>query len=735
MNANQPINQQENKTIASIANQWRKVFDTIPEPLVLLDRRKHVVRCNMAFIALLKKDFTEIIDHQLKDAIGPDNQADWQAFLQVVASNDPDISVIPVEKSWFRVIKKETTDFYGNDDGIVCLLLDVTAQVEAEYQLKQSEYKFRNLFESTGDAVMLLDEGVFVDCNGSTLRLFGCNTKNEFCGHKPSYYSPEKQPCGTDSTDLADHHVSIALEKGENYFEWMHKRGDTGTVFPAEVMLTRIDLNNKQIIQATVRDITIRKEAENNLRRIAQIQNMLATLSTSFINVTADRLSESIQNSLSMLGQYMKADRSYVFEYNFIDSICRNTYEWCAPGIEHHINELQKVSLSGMPEWVETHLYGEPMLVPDVSALPEGDLRAILEPQGIKSLLTMPIIADNKCFGFVGFDAVRELHVFSSDEQIVLSLFTQILANVQERITADSALRESERNLRELFEQAQQTNRLLKETQAQLVHNERMASIGNLAAGVAHELNNPIGFIASNFGTFKKYISTLKNHIKQLEGRSANSSHNKQRIKLDNENISYILSDIDDLLKESEDGITRVTDIVQNLRRFSRIDSASRMEPYDLNQGLENTLTVARSAIKYLAEVKKEFAPIPLITALGGDINQVLLNIIVNAAQAIETGKSGSMGIIKVTTWSDSEFVYCSISDNGQGISETVVNHIFDPFFTTKEVGKGTGLGLSISYDIVVNKHKGAIEVESKVGIGSTFKIKLPIHRKKGLEE
>ena len=731
MNQKNKNEQPGNQDLAYIANQWRKVFDAIPEPLILLDR-KNVVRCNKAFTILLDKDFIEIVNRSIREAIGPGKENDWQAFLKIVENGAIEITVIPIEKKWFRVTKKETLDYLGNLDGIVYLLVDVTAQVEAEYELRQSELKFRNLYEATGDAVMLLNDGLFEDCNEATLRIFGCDTKSEFCGRKPSDYSPERQPCGAESSDLANHQISIAMEKGINFFEWMHKRIDTGIVFPAEVLLTRIDLNNKKIIQATVRDITSRKEAENSLRRLMQIQEMLAGLSTTFINISSERLSENIQNSLSMLGQYMDADRCYVFEYDFARQTCSNTHEWYAEGIIPQKSELQEVPLAGIPEWVETHLKGEPMLIADVSALPAGDLRAILEPQGIKSLITMPIMTDNKCLGFVGFDSVRKMHSYSKEELIVLNLFTQILGNAQERILAEKALRESEENFRSLFNQSQKTNRLLKETQAKLVQQERMASIGNLAAGVAHELNNPIGFIASNFTTLKKYISSMKNHIRHLEEEAVKKSDDAKVSAVKNENIEYILGDIDDLLKESEDGTARVTDIVQNLRRFSRIDSSGKMESYDLNQGLENTLTVARNEIKYVAEVEKDFATLPVISALGGEINQVFLNVIVNAAQAIEAGKKEGIGKIVIKTWGDEQHVFCSISDNGQGISENDRNHIFDPFFTTKEVGKGTGLGLSISYDIIVNKHGGSIEVESAENIGSTFIIKLPIHAKRG---
>ena len=282
----------------------------------------------------------------------------------------------------------------------------------------------------------------------------------------------------------------------------------------------------------------------------------------------------------------------------------------------------------------------------------------------------------------------------------------------------------------------------LRRNQPKLIQQEKLASIGQLAAGIAHELNNPIGFISSNFTSLKSYIRIIKEYIhyfetetSQMAEGSASSVRQLQEHMNDfkeNEKLHYIFHDIDDLVNESMEGIQRITEIVRSLRNFSRIDNESELEQYDINDALESTLTVAKNEIKYVAEVEKEYSHVPLIECVGGEINQVLLNIIINAAQSLKSQKREQKGRIGLKTRADDEYVYCEISDDGPGIPKEIIGKIYDPFFTTKEAGKGTGLGLSISYDIIVHKHGGDLTVESRVEKGTTFTIKLPIEWRTG---
>ncbi|PNU19936.1 hypothetical protein C2E25_09705 [Geothermobacter hydrogeniphilus] len=270
----------------------------------------------------------------------------------------------------------------------------------------------------------------------------------------------------------------------------------------------------------------------------------------------------------------------------------------------------------------------------------------------------------------------------------------------------------------------------LKASQSRILQQEKMASIGQLSAGVAHEINNPIGFISSNLTTLGKYAGRIIGYLDEQERLWREKSRNeigdelaalRKKLKID-----YIVHDLKDLIDESLEGADRVKKIVLDLKGFSRVDDADCKE-VDLHECLESTINIAWNEIKYKATLKKEFGDIPLLRCYPQQLNQVFMNLLVNAAHAIE-----DQGEITVRTWRDGEGIRVAISDTGRGISEQARERIFEPFFTTKEVGKGTGLGLSISYDII-KKHHGEISVESRLGEGTTFTIFLPLQSKEVL--
>jgi signal transduction histidine kinase len=263
----------------------------------------------------------------------------------------------------------------------------------------------------------------------------------------------------------------------------------------------------------------------------------------------------------------------------------------------------------------------------------------------------------------------------------------------------------------------------LKAAQAQLLQQEKMASVGQLAAGMAHEINNPIGFVMSNLGTFRTYGDQLKKYVQAANAVAAKSPEADQAVlaelqrKLD---VAYIFEDLPTLLDETIAGAKRVRDIVQNLKEFSQVDE-TELQQIDINRGLENTITTATSTFNAKMKITRDFGDLPLVECRPRQLNQLFFNLLSNAAQAI-----ADQGEIRVRTRREGETVIIAISDTGCGIPKDIIGRIFEPFFTTRPVGKGAGLGLSMSYDIV-RKHGGKIEVESTVGAGSTFTVRLPI--------
>jgi signal transduction histidine kinase len=254
----------------------------------------------------------------------------------------------------------------------------------------------------------------------------------------------------------------------------------------------------------------------------------------------------------------------------------------------------------------------------------------------------------------------------------------------------------------------------LKKTQTRLLESAKMASIGQLAAGVAHEINNPMAFIKSNLTTMKRYAARLRAFA---EGTLAGG--NPQDLSRVND-LSATLEDLDPLLEDSLEGSARVESIVRSLKGFAHADTGE-VTFVNLNGLLEDTLRVIASRLKYKAQVTTELGDIPRVRCNAQRLNQVFLNLLVNAAEAIEKN-----GAILVRTWRGPSEVHVAIKDNGTGIPPEILSRIYEPFFTTKPVGQGTGLGLAISYDIVA-KHGGAIDVQSAPGAGTTFTVTLPI--------
>ncbi|XLZ68113.1 ATP-binding protein [Massilia sp. SR12] len=264
--------------------------------------------------------------------------------------------------------------------------------------------------------------------------------------------------------------------------------------------------------------------------------------------------------------------------------------------------------------------------------------------------------------------------------------------------------------------------RKLGEAQNQLLQSEKMASIGVLAAGVAHEINNPVGFVNSNLSSLQRYLRSLLQLLDAYEEREANlppaerSALQALRKEID---ADYLRQDLGSLLDESMDGLDRIKRIVQDMKDFSHVGGGERLVA-NIETGLDSTLNVVWNELKYKAEVVKQYSGVPEIECIPSQLNQVFMNLLVNAAHAIE-----SRGRIMLRTAYDEASITVSVSDSGSGIAPEYLGRIFEPFFTTKPVGKGTGLGLSMSYSIV-QKHGGRIEVESELGKGSTFHVILP---------
>ena len=281
----------------------------------------------------------------------------------------------------------------------------------------------------------------------------------------------------------------------------------------------------------------------------------------------------------------------------------------------------------------------------------------------------------------------------------------------------------------ELLRRHAELNVRLTAAQEKLLQAEKLASIGQLAAGVAHEINNPIGYVHSNLGSLQEYLHSLfalidayERALRSPDPRAMLAEIDETRERLD---IDFISRDLPQLMTESREGIERVTRIVKDLKDFSRSERDESWKLVDIHAGLESTLNIIWNELKYNTTLEKRYGELPPVECLPSELNQVFMNILINAGQAI-----GERGTVRLSTGHEGDQVWIEIADSGPGIPPEALQRIFDPFFTTKPVGKGTGLGLSISYGIVA-KHHGRIDVDSTLGEGSRFRIVLPVRQPK----
>jgi len=350
-------------------------------------------------------------------------------------------------------------------------------------------------------------------------------------------------------------------------------------------------------------------------------------------------------------------------------------------------------------------------------------------------IITLPAQVMNKFYALFIIQDVTEL---TNRINGYKEMRDQARLEVVKREKAEEELKKYSHNLEEMVEErTAELNRALndlQETQSKLFQSEKMASIGQLAAGVAHEINNPTGFISSNLTSLAEYISDtnalcvqyrdlvsdLKENNPIEECRNSISEKLNRIDALEREvDIDFILDDSPALVKECREGTERIKKIVNDLKNFAHPGN-DKLQLADINQSIDSTLNIVWNELKYKTTVTKDYGDLPKVQCYPQQLNQVFMNLLVNAAQAIE-----KQGEIRIETRHMDGFVEINISDTGVGITDEDLAKVFDPFFTTKEVGKGTGLGLNVSYNIV-HKHNGTIDVKSKVGEGTTFRIRIP---------
>ena len=485
----------------------------------------------------------------------------------------------------------------------------------------------------------------------------------------------------------------------------------------------KLVLENRSLIQSL----------EERVRRLEMFESISRAISST---LHLEKLLEKIMNiTKSVIG----AEACSIL---LLDESTGELVFTVALGVKgEEVKEVRIKRGQGIAGWVLEN--GEPLLIRDARQ-DERFFKGVDNKTGFqtKSMIALPLFVKDKTVGVIEVINKVDGDCFNDDDRDNLMVMAgQIAIAIDNaRMTEDlkssrNQIEEYSKNLetrvKERTEELEQANFDLKSAQAQLLQTEKLSSLGQLAAGVAHEINNPIGFISSNLRMLGEYVEGLMGIVEKsgavveaikqkdhasFKARLAEMEETKKKVGLD-----FIKKDIEKLISESKDGAFRVYKIVRDLRDFSRADDAER-KFFDIHRALDSTLNIAWNELKYKAEVVKDYGEIPDVECLPTQLNQVFMNLFVNASQAIE-----DKGTITIKTYCGNDRVFVEVSDTGLGIEEDKISKIFDPFFTTKEPGKGTGLGLSIAYNII-KKHNGKIDVVSRVGEGTTFIVELPVN-------
>jgi PAS domain S-box-containing protein len=561
---------------------------------------------------------------------------------------------------------------------------NITERRLAEEALRESEEKYRNILESIDDGYCEQDlVGNFTFLNDSMCRIYGY-PKEELMGMNYKQHTDKEngRKCFQ-----AYRKIYITGEPGKVFdFEIIRKDGAKRHI-ESSVSLQKNSAGKPIAFRGIVRDVTERKSAEEMLHQSEKRYRTLVEKANEAIYVAQDGMLKFVNPA----------------------------------GLEIAGYSEQEITSKPFIEFIQ----------PDDRAMVGERYLERLRGEGFESRYAFRLITKNGDIrwlelgaALINFEGRPATLNFVTDITERKRAEDALKKNSEELIKKNQELEESRKNVQITLERLGVAYEELRTSNAKILQQEKMASIGQLAAGVAHEINNPMTFIASNLGTLDKYIRRLKDFIqaqaetiKSLKSAKAGEKLEKKRKEL---KLDYTINDIDLLVKETINGSERVQKIVQELNRFSRI-ADEEYKDTNINECIERSINIVWNELKDKATLHKDYGNLPLTKCYALKLDQVFINLLINAIQAIE-----EKGKIEIKTWEKDHSIWIAISDTGCGIPRENQNKIFEPFFTTKEVGTGTGLGLSISYEII-QRHKGEISFESNERKGTTFTIRMPI--------
>ncbi len=571
----------------------------------------------------------------------------------------------------------------GDPASIFGAFQDITERKKIENELllakqkaEEREKQFKNIFENAADAIFIadIDTGVILEMNKKGIELMNTTKENIVGLHQSQLHPPVIEDYSKDT--FRQHKLEVEREMSSSTIENELLTYD-GSKIPVEVLASKIDYQGKNCIMGIFCDISERKKAQKEISYKNKYLNLLLKIASEHINVPINKTFESINRSMEDIGLFVGADRVYIFDYNWDKNTCSNTYEWCRPGISTQIEELQNIPNELLDWWPKKHKNKEFIYIESTNNLPENDgVRQVIEPQGIKSLIAIPLINNNDCVGFVGFDYVHDYHSYSEQEKYLLEFFAHILVNIQSRI-------DTHKNLLKAKEKAEESDRL------------KTAFLLNLSHEIRTPMNGILGF------------------LNLLEEPNLSREEIEQYVQIVNHGSERLITTINDIVEMSriQAGEVKVSKEMTNIRTIIKSHHTLFKEQirelaleFVLNESLPNTLSLIETDVVKL--------------------DSILLRLI---QDAVKFTKQGS---VEIGNYTENNEVVFYVKDTGKGIAREHYEDIFKPFYQVdtnlSREHEGSGLGLSIAkaYTELLG---GRIWLESEVGVGSKFYFSIPI--------
>lgn len=707
------------EALSSTRQVWQQVIDTVPSAIFWKDRQSRYLGCNRGFLKIAGLEtVADILGKDDYDMVWKPEEAEWfrECDRRVIDSNQPELNIIEPQlqaggrQAWVRTSKVPLHNEQGEVTGVLGVVEDITDRKET----KDREDRLLAILEATPDIVGITDAlGNHHYLNRAGKEIFGVSLEETKSFHISRITHPDV------ADRLTKEALPTAMKKGIWHGESL-VRDSMGNSIPVSQVLIchRAEDGCVAYFSSIMRDISDRKAAEAVLKETAERQEVLNSI-TSQVRNSLD-IDTVIGTALIAIHQGLKLDYS--------------GFAWIYLG-----DELSWKIVQALDESDRAIAYGEgpsDRLGPDLNQLAKLTISQIddaercedlayqdfLNRLGIKSEILVPFQADEQKVGVIIGHHVHQPHCWNEEElELLVAVSDQLAIAISQADLYAQSCRQSQEVARTLEQ--------LQKTQAQIIQAEKMSSLGQMVAGVAHEINNPVNFIYGNIDPAQEYIKDLLGVV-DLYRKTYPDAPPELQAEIEAVDLEFIQADLPKLLESMAVGTNRIREIVLSLRNFSRLDEAA-VKTVDLHEGIDSTLVILSHKLKgnsknKAIELEKRYGEMPEVGCYPSQLNQVFMNILANALDALEEHASPK---ICISTERQNDFAIIRIADNGPGIPIEVQPQILDPFFTTKPVGKGTGMGMSISYQIITEKHGGKLSFTSEVGKGTEFVIEIPLEQ------